>query len=157
MSHTTSPPDRPTATGGDPPECVWWIPWLLATGVFAAVEFQEIGGDLGHGQTVADGLLRSDVDTLVYFALLASAPLLWCLGSGKFALRMNLSGPIARHFRSLAARCVAPSATRVRAFCLSMLVGAVSLSASAAVGARFADLPPAFHDEYSYLFQAETF
>src|SRR5262245_33401028 len=38
-----------------------------------------------------------------------------------------------------------------------MLVGAVSLAASAAVGARFADLPPAFHDEYSYLFQAETF
>src|SRR5262245_12177970 len=122
MSHTTSPPDRPTATGGDLPECMWWIPWLLATGVFAAVEFQEIGGYLARGQTITNGLLRSDVDTLVYFTLLASAPLMWCLGSGRLTLRMNLSASIARHFRSLAARCVAPSGTRVRAFCLSMLV-----------------------------------
>jgi hypothetical protein len=31
------------------------------------------------------------------------------------------------------------------------------LAVSAAVGSRFADLPPAYHDEYSYLFQAKTF
>jgi 4-amino-4-deoxy-L-arabinose transferase-like glycosyltransferase len=40
---------------------------------------------------------------------------------------------------------------------LSLLVGIVSLAASLAVGARFDDLPPAYHDEYSYLFQARTF
>jgi hypothetical protein len=136
---------------------VWWIPWLLATGVFVAVEFHQIRGQLAHGQTVADGLLQSDVDALVYFALLASAPLVSCLGSRKLALRMHLSGYVATHIRSLAARCAATSGTRVRAFCLSIMVGAVSLAASAAVGTRFADLPPAFHDEYSYLFQARSF
>src|SRR5262249_57313537 len=119
MSQPTSPPDRPTATGGDLPLWVWWIPWLLASGVFVAVEFQRIRGDLAHGQTVADRLLQSDVDTLVYFALLASAPLVWRLGSGKLALPINLSGHVARHFTSLAARCVAPSGIRVRTFCLS--------------------------------------
>ncbi len=40
---------------------------------------------------------------------------------------------------------------------MSFVVATVSLGASLAVGAHFDDLPPAYHDEYSYLFQARTF
>ncbi|MBI5760099.1 MAG: hypothetical protein HZA46_16400, partial [Planctomycetales bacterium] len=40
---------------------------------------------------------------------------------------------------------------------LSVCVAALSLGQSAFVGQSFDDMPPAVHDEYSYLFQAQTF
>lgn len=43
------------------------------------------------------------------------------------------------------------------AWLLAMLTGGVSFGMSAWVGTEFGDLPPAYHDEYSYLFQTETF
>ena len=39
---------------------------------------------------------------------------------------------------------------------LALLCGVVSLAVSAGIGSRMGDLPPAYHDEYSYLFQAKT-
>src|SRR5207342_1934219 len=39
----------------------------------------------------------------------------------------------------------------------SLLVAGVSLGTSAWLGRHFEGLPPAYHDEYSYLFQARTF
>ncbi|MBC8117537.1 MAG: glycosyltransferase family 39 protein [Candidatus Saccharimonas sp.] len=39
---------------------------------------------------------------------------------------------------------------------LALLCGVVSLAVSAGIGSRIGDLPPAYHDEYSYLFQAKT-
>lgn len=44
-----------------------------------------------------------------------------------------------------------------RAWWLACCVGIISLAMSAYVGSSFAGLPPGYHDEYSYLFQAETF
>lgn len=40
---------------------------------------------------------------------------------------------------------------------VSAIVVVVGLLSTASVGHRFGDLPPAYHDEYSYLFQVETF
>ena len=39
---------------------------------------------------------------------------------------------------------------------LALLCSVVSLAVSAGIGSRIGDLPPAYHDEYSYLFQAKT-
>jgi len=39
---------------------------------------------------------------------------------------------------------------------LALLCGGVSLAVSAGIGSQIGDLPPAYHDEYSYLFQAKT-
>ena len=53
-----------------------------------------------------------------------------------------------------------------RAWCLALVVAGTSLAVSTSIaekridgplGARFGDLPPAYHDEFSYLFQAKTF
>jgi len=41
-------------------------------------------------------------------------------------------------------------------WCLCLLIGAIALTTSGAMGAMIGDLPPAYHDEYSYLFQART-
>ncbi len=38
-----------------------------------------------------------------------------------------------------------------------LLIAMLGLFCAAQTGQRFGDLPPAYHDEYSYLFQAETF
>ncbi len=43
------------------------------------------------------------------------------------------------------------------AWCLSLALFAISVGLTAAVGTVFRGMPPAFHDEYSYLFQAKTF
>ena len=39
---------------------------------------------------------------------------------------------------------------------LALLCGGVSLAVAVGIGWRIGDLPPAYHDEYSYLFQAKT-
>ena len=39
---------------------------------------------------------------------------------------------------------------------LALLFGVASLVVSAGIGSRLGDLPPLYHDEYSYLFQAKT-
>jgi hypothetical protein len=44
-----------------------------------------------------------------------------------------------------------------RAILLSLLVAIAGLLMSQHVSRQFGNLPPAYHDEYSYLFQAETF
>ncbi|MCA9076240.1 MAG: hypothetical protein KDA93_14520 [Planctomycetaceae bacterium] len=53
--------------------------------------------------------------------------------------------------------CPTPTAEHVRALLLSVVVAATGFAMSWHVGQQFGDLPPAYHDEYSYLFQAETF
>jgi 4-amino-4-deoxy-L-arabinose transferase-like glycosyltransferase len=47
--------------------------------------------------------------------------------------------------------------SRAWAMCLSMFVFIVHISFAAHVGRFFHGMPPAYHDEYSYLFQAKTF
>lgn len=44
-----------------------------------------------------------------------------------------------------------------RSWALAVIVAGVSLAMSAHVGSHFEDLPPGYHDEYSYLLQAKTF
>ena len=50
-----------------------------------------------------------------------------------------------------------PLAEHVRAYALSAFLAATGFAMSWHVGQQFGDRPPAYHDEYSYLFQAETF
>ncbi|MCA9117891.1 MAG: hypothetical protein KDA79_22625, partial [Planctomycetaceae bacterium] len=46
---------------------------------------------------------------------------------------------------------------RLAAFAGAACVGVVSILLSLHAARMFGDLPPAYHDEFSYLFQAETF
>jgi len=136
----------------DPPRAaIWWLPWLLTCLVFFALELQGHAGDPQSSTATLTQILRADIDALVWLFLLLAAPLLWWIDG-----RRRTSGRLARQIGSLGRRAWGQTG-RIRALCLSALVGAVSLAASASVGARFDNLPPAYHDEYSYLFQAQTF
>jgi hypothetical protein len=139
----------------------WWLPYLAGWGVVLAVEIRSASNQIDLRSPV-DWLLKSDLDTLVVLAFLVLAPAAWWLGrfrwlreNSLFAGRWSFGrltrkiGQLPQDGRSLA--------VQVRPVWMSVVVAAVSLAASLAVGARFDDLPPAYHDEYSYLFQARTF
>ncbi len=155
MSNTISR-DVATATGHQAMMRKWWIPWLAAVSVFAFRELRHGNGDLVDGKIV-DRLLRSEVDAVVYFTLLLAAPLVVWLGSRKSSLLTRVAGLVALGFASISARFSGPAVRLAFPICSSIVVGTVSLAVSASVGGRFQGLPPAYHDEYSYLFQAETF
>lgn len=99
------------------------------------------------------------LDSSLYVVLLVVVPIVWRLRSRLLDLRTVglgfLQRPAAQPGRYEADGFRMGSARR--AACLALLVGAASLAVSASVGANFDDLPPAYHDEYSYLFQAKTF
>src|SRR5207244_1498967 len=132
----------------------WWLPWCVAVIVFLAVESSRFA----ERPTIAAWFLHVDFDALVYLTLLVAAPLVWWIrGNGSAP-----NGPIRRWLARRSEWFLGPSSGPATGSCwrpamLSILVGLSSLAASAVVGARFDDLPPAYHDEYSYLFQAETF
>jgi hypothetical protein len=140
----------------------WWFPYLATWGVFLAVECHSTPNG-SNGQTPVDWFLKADLDALVYLAFLVAAPVVWWipgnwLGAGRwpfdrFARKMGALFGLAEQGQPEIRSWI----VRLRPAWLSLLVGTVSLAASATVGSHFDDLPPAYHDEYSYLFQARTF
>lgn len=89
---------------------------------------------------VIDFVVEWDADlALVQFILLLLAPVAWMI-------RPNNRRPVRDWQPSLA-----------RSWVLALLCGLTSLGMHLAVGAPQAGLLPAYHDEYSYLFQAQTF
>lgn len=161
MAHTTHCPDRGTMTTEKNVMWTWWLPYLAGWGVFLAVEINRHGADFGAGQTPVEWFLNAKIDALVFLVLLATAPLCWWLAGNELLRRGSPLDQIARRigafFSSPVNWMTCPAHGLLRPLFCSFLVGIVSLAASAAVGAKFDSLPPAYHDEYSYLFQAETF
>src|SRR5579872_4248303 len=138
------------------PSAAWWLPYLLGWSVFLWIEIDPPTGDFKPLRRPLEWLLAADIDALTWLALLILAPVAWWFGRGEWfgaALR-RLGRPIAA-LVGLAGGRDAVSRTWLCGY--SLLVAGISLAASASVGARFDELPPAYHDEYSYLFQAQTF
>ena len=132
------------------PGIAWLLPYLVAWIVFLAGEHSTALPDSAGRPTPIAWLLHADVDALVYLVLLLAAPLVWWFGNAR-----TRGKPASQIIESID-RPAGPTSW-LRPVSLSILVAFVSLAASIDVGSRFDDLPPAYHDEYSYLFQAETF
>jgi hypothetical protein len=134
----------------------WWFPYLAGWGVFIGREFVAAANRPGS-QSSAEWLFGSD-DRLVYLILLIATPLVWWLSNGVLLQTTTLLRGLGRKLATLQDHFARPvSDSWWRPIGLSMLVAVVSLGFSFVVGSRFDHLPPAYHDEYSYLFQAETF
>ncbi|HLQ43205.1 MAG TPA: glycosyltransferase family 39 protein, partial [Planctomycetaceae bacterium] len=109
-----------------------------------------------------------NIDTTLPLLLMIVWPYFWFV-------RRPFWSPSGRWWETLKAwwtdRPAADSSTRERSLCrgtlaVVVLIAATSLGASARVAAhsvgdreqyRFGNLPPAYHDEFSYLFQAQTY
>ncbi len=117
---------------------------------------------LAQPQPLVAWMANFNSDTSLYLMWLCLLPLAWKL---RFHL-VDEQGPLARqveewlqsgHYTSKPTRVAASTGEcwlNRALFCLVMIAGFVNVHQ---VQSRFGDLPPAFHDEYSYLFQAETF
>ena len=139
--------------------------YAVALAITAPVEVGRLRGMESPAGSVslAAWLVDMNVDTTPYFLLLLVAPLVWLIRR-----------PIVGSTGGLLSRCLGPE-TKPQAgggrggrcaWLLAALVSVASVGTSAwishqrvggAEGPRFGDLPPAYHDEYSYLFQAKTF
>ena len=140
--------------------------WMELTALLVGV---TIVGPFELRRLLSDGLAEAlfgiNVDTTPYILLFLVLPL--CLWFRRDTTRSRWF-QILREWLADSPR--APDASsrtsRTRAALLALFVGLCSLGGSAGLGNRsvgarsgltFQDLPPAFHDEYSYLFQAKTF
>jgi hypothetical protein len=134
--------------------------WLAAVLLLLAGEYWGFGEKEFRFSfaTPIDWLLAADADLLFYLGLLIAGPLIWRFHNRQPSAVSVSAGPKSGWLD----RLIAPFAEQcrgswARGVAFSALVASVSLATSAFVAGRIGNLPPAYHDEYSYLFQAKTF
>ena len=124
----------------------------IQIGVYVAVLMLSIAAEVirwnvGAESPLVDWLCGLHADWLPFLPWLLLAPLFWSAGSSWLRL-----GPRPASEESVST----PQSELRRAWAAALLVAASAFAASWYVGHRMHDLPPAYHDEYSYLFQART-
>ncbi|MDB5334945.1 MAG: hypothetical protein JWN70_564, partial [Planctomycetaceae bacterium] len=154
----SAPANRPSL------RAIWWIVcWLILAVFCLLVEVVRSADDLDKLSPWLRWIADYASDSPIYLPLVLLFPVAWWVRSGLLLHRSDLlrrmtgawaewcAGPV----RSV--ESVTPSrGLLVRDWCLSLGIGALSCGMSWQVSRSLGDLPPAFHDEYSYLFQAKT-
>ena len=120
---------------------------VMAGAAIAAGEWARWSDDSTRAVALTQWLCGEAADWLPFAPWLLLAPVCW-------NLRRRQSPPTA--ISSMQATRSASTATW-RTYCWALGVAALSLVISVLVAWRFGALPPAYHDEFSYLFQAKTF
>jgi len=131
------------------------VAYAAAWGVIGPVAYQRLFGAGLAGNDVLGWPSSYYWSAPLYLPLLLLAPFCWWFRRPLFVLRRaSKSGPRAPFWSADVSRA---GWSGTRAWMLAICCGAVSLAMSVTVSREFDDLPPAYHDEYSYLFQAKTF
>ena len=156
---------------GEPDRRWLWLIWSL---LFAAATFFELRRLVSSFDTPLGPMAWLsfwDPETTLPFLCLLSLPLLgWRSGGRRKRLKNSVvrGRPADQTDQDTSASNSSPTGACIAACCLMF---SLSVLSSYAVGSRsisittllqtqniaFADLPPAYHDEYSYLLQARTF
>jgi hypothetical protein len=144
--------------------------WLMGLGCCLGVEWVRHLAESGQAiPTSLHWAVDFLFDTPMFLPLFLLWPLCYWITTGLVLHRVDL----VRSWTTAWARwCLPPAAGRVGSVSavdsypepptsrvdwgLSTLIGALSLFMSWQVGRPLENLPPAYHDEYSYLFQAQT-
>lgn len=137
------------------------IGWLV--GLLGAIGFVVYGEwmRLGEGH---EWLFDINIDSSPYVLWLIALPMCWWIRQPIISLRSGFFRTVKAWLAESAATAQGPAGT-LRAAVLVSIVGCVAFACCSRVGnLRFTEdgppvgqLPPAFHDEFSYQFQAETF
>jgi len=141
--------------------------YVAALGVVIPVEVARLRQAVAAAGGAASWLLNINLDTTLPLLLLVIAPPLWWYRTSRHARRQNGRQRFMRRiYESIAADGNTAVGGPWRAWMLAITVGLTSWAVSAGIAdmrvgganaVHFGDLPPAYHDEFSYLFQARTF
>ena len=127
----------------------FWLVLLLVGGAAAVAEGRRWIDPQARAEALSGWLCGRPADVTPFLPLLLLAPVAAGIGARRGSIRpwtWMEEGP-----GSTAA------AARLRAFLLSGFCAALALTMSLRAGSRFEGWPPASHDEFSYLLQAQTF
>lgn len=147
-------PDTALSSGSFRARWGAWLAYLGAWLVFLIGEYVAVQPELSVGG-IAQWLLAADPETLVLLGLLLLAIPAWRLHADRHTSRATDKS--SRQAGWLARLASGERGSSGRGIIFSLIVAGVSLTSSARIGEHFDRLPPAYHDEYSYLFQAQTF
>lgn len=149
---TSTPDNRPAwaasvSTGCWPLVCVY-----LAALVWAALlEFPRWATAESREESLSGWLCGLEADVLPFLPWIALAPLVW------FGSRQRIRSSAAKGLLRWLNQDVRDGSSDTVAWLAAILIGVTGFGAGVLLAARTAALPPAYHDEYSYLFQAQTF
>jgi hypothetical protein len=132
----------PPAHGGRAIAAVPWLAWGAVLALAIAAESLRWIDPAERARSLSQWLCGEQADWLPFLPWLVLAPLFW-------HLRPKRRSPAS----SLDPSSYAPAPALV----MSIAVGIVACRVSEFVGSAFGDRPPAYHDEFSYLFQARTY
>ena len=121
---------------------------LIAGAAIAAGEWARWSDDSTRAEALTQWLCGEQADWLPFAPWLLLAPVCW-------NLRQQRSPIVAASNLTTSAAVGSPATWKT--YCWAIGVAALSLVISVLVAQRFGALPPAYHDEFSYLFQAKTF
>ncbi len=142
-----------------------FVAFGIAIAIAAPKEFQRIATQPDRQHDSLGWLEDFNIHTTLYFILLVLLPVFWLTRTG-FVQRRRWQAVIKYWLSDKPEQDKSVRGSSGCAWLLATLVGLTSLSVSAGIASyqlngadakRFGDLPPAYHDEYSYLFQAKTF
>ena len=156
MLSNDSGPDHDHVAGAPVPAAAWLVPYGLGWCVFLVIEL-ALTSKAASRRMDWESLLAADTDSLIVLGFLLAAPIFWWLGRRPILGRASLSRWLSRSLGQPAGNLCGPAYDLLRPICFSIVVAGISLIASKTVASRFDNLPPVYHDEFSYLFQAETF
>ncbi len=167
-------PDPPANDDPINPRFPWvvWVSLVVGLAIVLPVEYRRLEESLQSKAGGIGWLTSINPDTTPYFFAFLLLPLAWCLRTRRRPKKLATRKLSATWFGANTKPGEQTSgADRVRAFVLASFVAAISWGMSYHYGSTpvtikrplvryrttLSELPPAFHDEYSYLFQAKTF
>lgn len=136
--------NKPASNRSSIAQAAAWLVAVVITGLGLFGELFGVRFDFAPGEV-----------TLLYAVLLMLAPVFWFISGNRRSRILRLCE------RFFPREQEQPKGRLWQTLLCSLIVAAMSLGTSLLVASKFADygsdLPPAYHDEYSYLLQAKTF
>ncbi len=140
--------------------------WLIVLAIVLSVEIARYRQLLSEGARSESWLFGLNIDTSPFLILLAFAPLFWIYRGHSGAARTRWKSSLVQWLADGPHSSSTNAGPNWTVFVAALLIGSVSWSASSRIANyeldsipsyRFGDLPPAYHDEFSYKLQARTF